>query len=320
MHGVTALVLAVGEHDDGFAPDLPAGHIHRAQDDVVQRGSAPRRETIDRLGAIRGLRRRAREREDRVVESQHRHLILGRHRVEKRLHGALQLRHGRRHAAADVHRDDQLERHIFSGKVGHRLRAIVFEHVKRLARQPLARSVRDCRAPSPSPGRHRRRPSRCIPVPWCARSARCVHCREYSPRRESDARGPPRRDPGCTRTAARSTVQTWRPSTKKTTLDAAAGGSRSARSTTLPLMRLPSTGDTICRLGWFCAVWASAAALSTTRSALVHHAPRAEHCRIMMSITVRKEPVGRRPSPPRHSLRSARWVPPAPCERASANR
>ena len=70
---------------------------------LALRQAAPRA-----FGAIRGLGRRARQREDGVVESEQRHLIPGRHGVEKGLHGALQLRHGRSHAAADIDCDDQL--------------------------------------------------------------------------------------------------------------------------------------------------------------------------------------------------------------------
>ena len=124
---VAALILAVGEDDQRLAAGLAAEHLDAAQDHVVERGRSPRREPIDRLDALGRIGRLARQREDVVVEAEQRHLILRRHVAEELLHRRLQLRHRRRHAAADVDRDDQLERHVFGREVRDRLRPAVLE-------------------------------------------------------------------------------------------------------------------------------------------------------------------------------------------------
>ena len=143
---VAALILAVGEHDQRLAAGLPAQHLDAPQQHVVERGRAPGREPIDRLDALGRIGRLASQGEDAVVEAEQRHLILRRHVAEELLDRRLHPRHRRRHAAGDVDRGDQLERHVFGREVADRLRAAVLEHVEgrlRHVAHELAVAVRD---------------------------------------------------------------------------------------------------------------------------------------------------------------------------------
>ncbi len=117
-------------------------------DCIVEGGCAPGRQAIDGPHPLfRRIGRPAREREHGVVEAPQRQPILRGHGPEERLGGLLQLRHRRRHAAADVHGHDQLQRDILRRKVGNRLRLAVLQHVKCALRQPgdeLAAVVGHC--------------------------------------------------------------------------------------------------------------------------------------------------------------------------------
>jgi hypothetical protein len=77
----------------------------------------------------------ARQREDRVVESEHRDLIARRQRAEEFLDRVLHLRHRVLHAGAHIDRQHEVERDVLRHEVRNRLRLAVLEHAERAARQ-----------------------------------------------------------------------------------------------------------------------------------------------------------------------------------------
>jgi hypothetical protein len=138
---VAGAIVAVREHHEHAAARLPREQLHTADDDVVQRRAAPGREAIHGAQALRRHRLAPRQREQVVVERRQRHLILGAERRQKTAHRVLQLRHVRRHALADVHGDDQLERRAFVREVRDGLRHTVLDDPEGILRQPLHEAV-----------------------------------------------------------------------------------------------------------------------------------------------------------------------------------
>ena len=136
--GMAALVVAVAEHDQHPPSRLLRQLLQPADDDVVERGAAPRRELIDGAQPLLGRRLAARVRVNRLsLNAVSVTWSFGAERRQELLHRRLQLRHRAGHALADIHGDDQLQRRPFRREVRDLLRHVVFEQPERRRRQAL---------------------------------------------------------------------------------------------------------------------------------------------------------------------------------------
>jgi hypothetical protein len=133
---VTPHILAVREDHHRLASGLAAQQVDAGGDDVVERGVAPRRETLDCLDALDGIGRLPRQRKDGVVEPQQRDAIGGRHGRQELFDGALHLGHRLAHAAADVDSEHEIERDVFRREMRDRLRTAVLVDTERPLWQP----------------------------------------------------------------------------------------------------------------------------------------------------------------------------------------
>ena len=96
-----------------------------------QRGGTPGREPVYGVHAILGICIPARQRKHRVVEPEECHLIVRRHGAQEVLDGALQPRHHRPHAAADVDGDGQLQGNVLGREIAEGLRLAILVHAER---------------------------------------------------------------------------------------------------------------------------------------------------------------------------------------------
>jgi hypothetical protein len=111
--------------------------IQRPDDDVVERGAAPRAEPLHCPGARGGVRFAPGQREHRIVECDQRDLVFRAERFHERSHGLLHIAHRIGHAAAHVDGEYQFQGRARRLETGDSLRRTIVQDAELVAGEAL---------------------------------------------------------------------------------------------------------------------------------------------------------------------------------------